>query len=56
MIKKSLVIIAAWLFCSSAQARYFGQNKVRYESFDFKILKTDHSNIRLLNQASSWAR
>ena len=56
MIKKSLAIIAASLFCSSAQAQYFGQNKIRYKSFDFKILKTDHSDIRLLKQASSWAR
>ena len=23
-------------------AQYFGQNKVRYESLDFKVLKTDH--------------
>ncbi len=33
------------LFASTAQAQYFGQNKVQYERFDFKILKTDHFDI-----------
>lgn len=26
-------------------AQYFGQNKVRYETFNFKVLKTDHFDI-----------
>lgn len=30
---------------SSVMAQYFGQNKVRYESLDFKVLKTDHFDI-----------
>ncbi len=30
---------------SLAFAQYFGQNKVRYENFHFKILKTDHFDI-----------
>ncbi|MHB9031176.1 MAG: peptidase S9, partial [Candidatus Latescibacterota bacterium] len=28
-----------------AQAEYFGQNKVQYEDFDFKILETNHYSI-----------
>ena len=30
---------------SGAAAQYFGQNKVQYERFDFKILKTEHFDI-----------
>lgn len=29
----------------SVEAQYFGQNKVQYEHFKFKILKTDHFDI-----------
>jgi Tol biopolymer transport system component len=30
---------------TSASAQYFGRNKVQYETFDFKILKTPHYDI-----------
>jgi len=30
---------------TSASAQYFGRNKVQYETFDFKILKTPHFDI-----------
>jgi Tol biopolymer transport system component len=30
---------------SRADAQYFGRNKVNYESFDFKILKTEHFDV-----------
>ena len=30
---------------SSLQAQYFGRNKVRYESFNFRILETPHFDI-----------
>ncbi|HET7694948.1 MAG TPA: BamA/TamA family outer membrane protein [Vicinamibacterales bacterium] len=30
---------------ASAQVGYFGQNKVQYRTFDFKVLKTDHFDI-----------
>jgi Tol biopolymer transport system component len=32
-------------YASSLQAQYFGRNKVRYESFDFRILETPHFDI-----------
>ena len=40
-------ILAALLFAltPSAQAQYFGRNKVRYDDFDFKILETEHFDI-----------
>ena len=30
---------------SPAEAQYFGRNKVNYESFDFKVLETEHFDI-----------
>ncbi|MEO6213241.1 MAG: BamA/TamA family outer membrane protein [Vicinamibacterales bacterium] len=30
---------------AAAQGGYFGQNKVQYKKFDFKVLKTDHFDI-----------
>ncbi len=29
----------------TAEAQYFGRNKVQYESFDFQVLKTEHFDI-----------
>jgi Tol biopolymer transport system component len=42
------VVVAALLAAPaavSAQGDYFGQNKVQYRDFDFKILKTEHFDI-----------
>jgi len=33
------------LFVSPVSGQYFGRNKVQYEKFDYKILKTDHFDI-----------
>lgn len=33
------------LVAGTAQAQYFGKNKVQWEHFDFKILKTEHFDI-----------
>jgi hypothetical protein len=40
-----VVVLASALVAATAQGQYFGQNKVRYETFDFKILKTPHFDI-----------
>ena len=32
-------------FAGSARAQYFGQNKVQYESFDWKIIQTEHFDV-----------
>ena len=29
----------------SLSAQYFGQNKVQYESFDFRVLETPHFDV-----------
>jgi WD40 repeat protein len=36
---------------TTLKAQYFGQNKVRYENFDFKILKTEHFEIYYYDEA-----
>ncbi len=38
-----------WL--ASAEAQYFGRNKVQYEDFDFKVLKTEHFDIHYYPEA-----
>jgi Tol biopolymer transport system component len=40
-----LILAACSLLCQSAAGQYFGQNKVRYNPFDFKVLKTEHFDI-----------
>jgi Tol biopolymer transport system component len=47
MILRAVCILLA-LVCgsaSTAHAQYFGQNKVQYEKFDFKVKKTEHFDI-----------
>ncbi|MBK5098425.1 MAG: PD40 domain-containing protein, partial [Gemmatimonadetes bacterium] len=39
------VILATLGLPSRAEAQYFGRNKVNYETFDFKVLKTEHFDI-----------
>lgn len=41
----SSLLIGLWLVYSPVNAQYFGRNKVQYEKFDFKILKTKHFDI-----------
>ena len=45
IIKYSLLFIFLFTELSSAQFYYFGRNKVQYEDFDWKILRTRHFNI-----------
>ncbi len=40
-----LLLFSLGLIVSTLDAQYFGRNKVQYESFDFKILKTEHFDI-----------
>jgi Tol biopolymer transport system component len=35
----------ASITATSAQAQYFGRNKVQYQSFDFKVLRTSHFDL-----------
>ncbi len=38
-------VVAALCVAMPAQAQYFGRNKVQYEKFDWRILKTDHFDL-----------
>ncbi|MBI70918.1 MAG: peptidase S9 [Gemmatimonadetes bacterium] len=41
----SLVILFSLLTPATGHGQYFGQNKVNYEDFDFKIIKTPHFDV-----------
>jgi len=41
----ALALLATSLFIPVASAQYFGRNKVQYDSFDFKVFKTEHYEI-----------
>jgi hypothetical protein len=48
MTVRSLLILLALAICgsaSTAEAQYFGQNKVQYEKFNFKVKTTEHFDI-----------
>lgn len=45
LIITTLVILSVSIFFSSLEAQYFGRNKVQYERFDFKVLKTKHFDV-----------
>src|SRR5919199_1628128 len=40
-----LAAVALFAAAPAAHAQYFGRNKVQYQSFDFKVLKTEHFDI-----------
>jgi surface antigen Omp85-like protein/WD40 repeat protein len=40
-----LLALALAALASPIHAQYFGRNKVQYESFDFRVLKTEHFDI-----------
>lgn len=40
-----LVTALALALASPVHAQYFGRNKVQYESFDFRVLKTEHFDV-----------
>lgn len=46
--KKSVLVLfflVMGLLASGLEAQYFGRNKVQYEKFDFKVMKTKHFDI-----------
>jgi Tol biopolymer transport system component len=44
--RQILAVLIAMTFCAtSANAQYFGRNKVQYEDFDFKVKSTEHFDI-----------
>ena len=41
----SFVIFLSFMVPTTGHGQYFGQNKVNYEDFDFKIIKTPHFDV-----------
>jgi Tol biopolymer transport system component len=50
-----LCLLVMALTPANLSAQYFGQNKVRYESHDFKVLKTEHYDIHYYDEAADVA-
>jgi len=44
-LSAALIIVGILFMASPARAQYFGRNKVQYEKFDFKVMKTEHFDI-----------
>src|SRR5439155_2874109 len=45
-MRKPVLVLLSFLFlATTANAQYFGRNKVQWEHFDFKVLKTEHFDI-----------
>lgn len=55
LIKYTLFIIILLAEITPAQFYYFGRNKVQYEDFDWKILRTKHFNIYYYGEMESIA-
>jgi hypothetical protein len=48
-------IFSFLLFMLPAQAQYFGQNKVRYKTLDFQVLKTQHFDVYYYDDEAAMA-
>ena len=51
----SLLLAALALFSRPATAQYFGRNSVQYETFNFKILRTQHFDVYFYDKEASAA-
>src|SRR5688572_27036723 len=49
----AVLFLAVSTFPHDLSAQYFGQNKVRHENFDFKVLKTEHFDIYYYDEEAS---
>jgi hypothetical protein len=45
LVALTLVVAAIGLLPVAADAQYFGRNKVTYDDFEFRVLRTDHFDI-----------
>ena len=56
-MRSAITLLVILLGCAlPAEAQYFGRNKVQYETFDFKILQTEHFDIYYYDSEASAAR
>lgn len=52
----TLVAFSSFAVAPTADAQYFGRNKVRYDDFNFKILETEHFEIYYYPEMEQTAR
>ena len=52
----AIVVAVVAVFPVSAEAQYFGRNKVQYESFDFRIFETRHFRLHYYPEEEEAAR
>ncbi|HVR43558.1 MAG TPA: BamA/TamA family outer membrane protein [Thermoanaerobaculia bacterium] len=52
LLSLSAALIGAVVFPDPLAAQYFGRNKVQWESFDFKVMQTDHFDIYYYEEAA----
>ncbi|MGH7457352.1 MAG: peptidase S9, partial [bacterium] len=52
----ALLVLSLTPVVRTAEAQYFGQNKVQYENFKFEILKTDHFDIYFYSEEKAAAQ
>ena len=45
-------VLAVLLLPESAEGQYFGRNKVQYDAFDFRVMKTPHFDIHYYPEAA----
>ncbi len=55
-LKGLAVLTCLVTFTTSVQAQYFGKNKVHYDDFDWKILKTEHFEVYYYEEEAETAR
>ncbi len=51
-----LLVLAGLLAPATAQAQYFGRNKVQYRTFDFRVLTTEHFDVYYYQEEAEAAR
>lgn len=56
LIVTTLMILSVGIFFSPLEAQYFGRNKVQYERFDFKVLKTKHFDVYFYTEEEEAAK
>ncbi|HEX6161471.1 MAG TPA: BamA/TamA family outer membrane protein [Thermoanaerobaculia bacterium] len=45
VVRAALAVSILLLLAPTSEAQYFGQNKVQWENFDFRVLQTEHFDI-----------
>ena len=56
MILVTLFVFSFGIVPSLLNAQYFGRNKVQYDDFDFKIIKTEHFDVYFYPEMSEAAQ